>query len=180
MVELSPYTCGVYMFSQGPSWKNSQLTCGVYILSRGPLYGGNSRLLNMLCMFSHKVTHGGPCQPLHFFVSSMRAVVNLCVHRKTYKNRTSYMYTTQLSSSMCLASWLSFGALLGGLHHLLGAWFLLNTWLLRRLWLVFGSARFLALLTRFLSTTLVFGTARFLALLTRFLSTTLVLHVIIS
>ena len=108
MVELSPYTCGVYMFSQGPSWKNSQLTCGVYILSRGPLYGGNSRLLNMLCMFSHKVTHGGPCQPLHFFVSSMRAVVNLCVHRKTYKNRKSYMYTTQLSSSMCLASWLSF------------------------------------------------------------------------
>ena len=73
-----------------------------------------------------------------------------------------------------------FGARLGGLDHLLGAWFLLNTWLLRRLWLVFGSARFLALLTRFLSTTLVFGTAMVLALLTRFLSTTLVLHVIIS
>ena len=180
MVELSPYTCGVYMFSQGPSWQNSQLTCGVYILSRGPLYGGNSRLLNMLCMFSHKVTHGGPCQPLHFLFLRCAPLSTYARIEKPIKT-VNHICTPHNSVLRC--AWLLgclFGALLGGLDHLLGAWFLLNTWLLRRLWLVFGSARFLALLTRFLSTTLVFGTAMVLALLTRFLSTTLVLHVIIS
>ena len=158
MVELSPYTCGVYMLSQGPSWQNSQLTCGVYILSRGPLYGGNSRLLNMLCMFSHKVTHGGPCQPLHFsFLRCAPLSTYACIEKPI--KTVNHICTPHNSVLRC-------------------AWFLQNTWLLLRL--VLGSARFLALLTRFLSTTLVFGTAMVFAILTRFLSTTLVLHVIIS
>ena len=92
------------MFSQGPSWKNSQLTCGAYILSRSLMVVPTFKYVAYVLSRSLMAVH----LSLNIFLLLRCAPLSTYACREEPIETVNHMYTTQLSSSMRLASWLSF------------------------------------------------------------------------